>query len=82
MSKFKQVLIRYIWNVLFGIDQLANAILGGDPDETISSRLGKHLRNNTSCWMCRFLCKFLNLFEKDHCIGAIEEDEGKDAIIP
>lgn len=34
---------KYLYNILIGIDQLANAILGGDPDETISSRLGKHI---------------------------------------
>jgi hypothetical protein len=28
----------YVVGVLIGIDQLANAILAGDPDETISSR--------------------------------------------
>lgn len=34
---------KYFYNILIGIDQLVNAILGGDPDETISSRLGKHI---------------------------------------
>ena len=33
----------YPWwlGVLIGIDQLGNAIAGGDPDETISSRIGR-----------------------------------------
>ena len=31
----------YFKNVLIGIDQLVNALLGGDPDETVSSRVGK-----------------------------------------
>lgn len=39
---------RYFWNVLIGIDQLFNAILGGYPDETISSRMGKHLAKQDS----------------------------------
>ena len=34
--------LRYLRNVLIAIDQLVNAILGGDPDETISSRVAKH----------------------------------------
>jgi len=32
---------RWIMNVLISLDQLANSILAGDPDETISSRLGR-----------------------------------------
>ena len=38
----------YFWNVLVAIDQLFNTILGGDPDETLSSRMGKHVREVTS----------------------------------
>lgn len=30
--------MNYFLNVLIGIDQLANAIIGGSPDETISAR--------------------------------------------
>lgn len=37
---------KYIWNLLISIDQLCNTILGGDPDETMSSRMGKHLAKN------------------------------------
>lgn len=29
----------YFWRVLIGLDQAANAILGGDPEETISARM-------------------------------------------
>ena len=31
--------------MLVGVDQLGSAITGGDPDETISSRLGKRKRD-------------------------------------
>jgi hypothetical protein len=34
---------QYIWNILISIDQFFNTIFGGYPDETISSRMGKHL---------------------------------------
>jgi hypothetical protein len=81
MAKVKAFLIHYMWNVLIAIDQLCNAILLGDPDETISSRLGKHLIKRPGCPFCSLVCKFLNLFEKNHCIGAIEEDEGKDDLV-
>lgn len=37
---------RYFLNLLIAIDQLFNAITFGDPDETISSRLGKAQRGD------------------------------------
>ena len=72
--------MKYVWNVLIGIDQLANAILFGDPDETISSRLGKRARSGKKDWVTRFLCWALDKIDRNHCEDAIEEDEGNDAI--
>lgn len=69
---------RYIFNILISIDQLANAILGGDPDETISSRLGKRLN---TCAFCRFICNILHKIDYRHCQDAIEENEGSNAVI-
>ena len=71
-------LCRYIWNILISIDQLCNTLLGGSPDETISSRAGK--KEETQLW-AKILCKMLNLFETDHCKNSIEEDEGKNNVI-
>lgn len=34
---------KYIWNILVALDDLLNAITFGDPQETMSSRMGKHL---------------------------------------
>lgn len=67
---------QYFWNILISIDQLANTLLGGDPDETISSRAGKYARRGRGWVPCQ-LCKLLNLIDKDHCIRNIEEDEGE-----
>lgn len=67
---------QYFWNILISIDQLANTFLGGFPDETISSRMGKHIRVNTECSVCRFLCKLLDIIDPGHCEKSIEEDEG------
>lgn len=72
------MITRYIWNILISLDQLCNTLLGGDPDETMSSRMGKHLAKH-DCPFCNFMCKLLNLIQKDHCIKSIEKDEGKDA---
>lgn len=67
---------QYIWNILISIDQFFNTLTGGDPDETMSSRMGKHLAKH-DCPFCNLMCKFLNLFQKDHCVKAIEKDEGQ-----
>lgn len=72
MSKFK----KYVLNVLIAVDQFANALAGGDPDETISSRLGKHHKNSV-------FGKFVNLlffWQKNHIAESIEADEGGNAI--
>ncbi|AHZ80035.1 hypothetical protein DW66_5659 [Pseudomonas putida] len=56
-------------------DQLANTALGGDEDETISSRAAKAARNGKR-WGC-MLCKLLDRFEHKHCENSIELDEGE-----
>lgn len=63
---------RYFWFVLISLDQLLNVLFGGYPDETLSSRMGKR----PDCKVCRFMCKLLDLVDKDHCQKAIEYDEG------
>lgn len=65
----------WILNVLIGIDQLGNALLRGDPDETISSRAAKSAARGKR-WGC-VLCKFLDKLDPNHCEKSIEKDEGK-----
>ena len=74
MKKIK----RYFWNILISIDQFFNVLLGGDPDETLSSRLGKYQHRYK---ICRLICKFLDLIDYRHCQKSIEYDEGKREII-
>jgi len=69
---------QYLFNVLISIDQMANTLVGGDPDETISSRCGKRVGK---CKLCTWLCWLLNKIDKRHCKDAIEYDEGKDEVI-
>lgn len=66
----------YIWNLFVALDQLANAILMGDPDETISSRAAK--RQHKRGW--RWLGWVLEKIDKGHLAKTIEPDEGKDAL--
>jgi len=68
-------ILSYFRRLFVAVDQLLNVIFGGDPDETMSSRAGKDARRG-KVFAC-ILCKFLDLFEKDHCEKAIERDRGK-----
>lgn len=68
-------IIGYLARVFVAFDQLLNAILGGDEDETISSRIAKDKRRGRK-FAC-VLCKMLDWIDKDHCEKAIERDEGK-----
>ena len=69
---------KYIYNILIGIDQLANAIAFGDPDETISSRLGK---NHSGSWLEKLVNWMFRKQTDNHCKNAIEEDEAKHSLI-
>ena len=79
---------KYIFNLLISIDQLANTILGGDPDETLSSRMGKMVvrwRVGSTKSQLRYklavaICWLLNKIDPDHCNKSIEHNEGDDDI--
>ena len=66
----------YFWNIFIALDQLLNTVLGGYPDETISSRAGKAQRSG-KLWGC-VLCRVLDVFDKGHCDRVIEHDEGEE----
>ena len=61
--------------VAVAIDQLLNALLNGDEDETISSRAAK-ARLKGKRWGC-VLCRFLDWLDPNHCTNSIEPDEGE-----
>lgn len=69
----------YLWNFLVLLDEFGNTLTGGDPGETISSRAGKAM-NEGKKWGC-VLCQFLNLFQKNHCLLAIDAADGRRAVI-
>lgn len=74
-------------NILIAIDQLGNAIIFGDPDETISSRLGKfEIKKGGKISKIKhpfsaFLAWGLDKIDPNHCYDAIEKDEGSNQII-
>jgi len=88
MDKNKKMhpIARYFFNQAMALDQLINAMGGGDPDESVSSRVGKIERHYVGeiPWyrpLPKFLCWGLDKIDRNHCQEAIEEDEGKHAVL-
>lgn len=71
---------RYAMNWLRLADEALNVSTGGDANETLSSRAGKGVQEGKR-WAC-VLCRFLDIFQKDHCLKSINPDDGANATIP
>lgn len=75
------MLKKYLHNVVIATSQWINALLGGDPDMTLSGRLGRYYDGS---WMKKLVdWMFRWQGNKSHCDNADywEQDEGKDFII-
>lgn len=78
----------YLVNFFVSIDQLGNVIAGGNPDNTISSRVGFYNEHNTASgektpWQWRFFQEVINfsfwpIDGKGHCHEAFHNDAGED----
>jgi hypothetical protein len=68
-------ILSYFRRLFVAVDQLANVLLGGHEDETISSRIGKDARRGRK--MACVLCRIFDWLDPHHCEKAIERDEGK-----
>jgi hypothetical protein len=75
----------YAWfwlkNVLLSLDQLLNAILWGDPDETLSRRAGR-ARETKRMWGC-WLCGLLDRVDPRHCektLARLTREEGHNSV--
>lgn len=79
IKQYLRNLWRGFFNVLVALDCFGNAILLGDPEETISSRCGKRRR---VCTVCRWVCRMLHWVDADHCDRYIMPEQGGDAIRP
>src|SRR3972149_2127938 len=64
---------KWVINVAIAVDQLGNAITGGSPDETISSRWGRASRRGA--WYGRAGCSFLGWLDPGHCEKAIQAEQ-------
>lgn len=62
----------YVFNLLIGLDQFANVILGGAPDQTISYRAYKHREHWAGAMAVRFIDWLFSWYEDDHCRKVFE----------
>lgn len=66
----------YLHNLLVACDQLMNAIMGGWPDETLSSRCWRWHVDGVRHWPCRWLDRLAALFgDKEHCKASYESEK-------
>lgn len=72
---------QYAYNIGLGIDQFANVILLGDPDESLSGRLGRASFSGRGKWFVEPLRKLNDALwfairgETNHCFKAVEPEE-------
>lgn len=62
---------KFLWNILIGVDQLANTLLGGAPDETISARAG---RGKGTRWYWTIVAKVLDKIDPHHTNDAVRSE--------
>lgn len=67
----------YSKKVLIAIDQLINALIGGWPDETLSSRAYRWEQDEKRSWT-RKLIDVIFFWEENHCYASyVSEREGR-----
>lgn len=60
----------YLFRCFLALDILLNVILLGDV-ETLSSRMGRAIKEGRRCVLCGPVCWLLSRFWPDHCIHNI-----------
>jgi hypothetical protein len=60
---------QYAHNGLLITDKLANTLLLGDPNETISRRFARGAVAGNR--FCKLACRILGFFSKDHCTWSL-----------
>ena len=66
---------KYAWNLLIALDQLANVLAGGCPDETFSCRA--YRKAQAGQWFWRFLEWLIDrifFWQAGHCREAYESE--------
>lgn len=72
---------QYFYNVGLGLDQFVNVLLLGDPDESLSGRLGRAQLSGRPKWFVPPIVKFNDWLwfvirkEINHSVNAVEPEE-------
>ena len=62
------------FRVLLALDQLANVVFwNGSQDETVSSHIGRRIKNGKATWFDKKLCCLLKKIENNHCNKSLGE---------
>lgn len=61
-------------NILIALDELGNAVTGGNPRHTISYRMAKLAQAGSSIGI--EFCKLIGEIDPNHCQKAIEDEGG------
>jgi hypothetical protein len=71
-------MVKYISNLLVGLDQFGNTLIGGSPDETISARAGRLRIKHPYTWgaLAWALDKVQTKHVQDAIINAGDRAEG------
>lgn len=68
--------MQYFWNLLVALSQLTNALLLGDPQETLSQRTGRHYINHpfpsTTAIVFYHVINAIFFWEDDHVAESID----------
>ena len=65
----------YLLNVAIAVDQLGNAIIGGYPDETVSSRVYRYSRTYKCANVIRIVLDLIfSPWGKEHCKESYESE--------
>lgn len=78
------MLAQFVYNVALGLNQFTNVLLLGDPDESLSGRLGRAYLSGRPKWWVTPLMRLNDaawlLFsgERDHSVNAVEFEEAKE----
>lgn len=62
--------MKYHTKIALGFDQFANTILGGWPDETLSSRAWRKRETKVFWRIMRFIIDRIFFWQKNHCQNA------------
>lgn len=75
---YSKALCLWFTNILVALDQLVGAIFGIDPDETLSSYVGKK-RDAGRAW-AKPIAAFLDWLDPNHTTKYQEPDEGSNSV--